>query len=143
MALPVVDAVVEGTRFQITVLDAVMGRRLYLRLLKAVAPGLAKLAKLAGLKDHEDESAMLGALASAIESLDVQLFDDLCEAMAAGTRMPRDDGSSVALAPVFGVFFAGKYNLLMQWLLAALNANKFLDFLPESFAHGSAGSAKP
>ena len=140
MALPVVDVVVEGTRFQITVLDAVTGRRLYLRLLKAVAPGLAKLA---GLKDQEDESAMLGALAGAIENLDENLFDDLCNALSANTRMPQDNGSTISLGPVFGVYFAGKYNFLMLWLLAALNANKLLDFLPESFAHGSAGSAKP
>lgn len=130
-ALPTVEATVDGTRFQITLLDAVTARKLYLRLLKSIAPGLAGLAKVSSVND---ESAMLTAFADIVAGLDVDLFEDLCNVMAESTRIPSNDGSTVKLSAVFGGFFAGKYTMMVQWLVAALSANEFLDFLPANFA---------
>jgi hypothetical protein len=134
-ALPVVESVVDGIRFQITMLDAVSARGLFFRLAQSVAPGLAKLAQVASA---DDESAVLSAIADTIVGLDVKLFDELCTVMSESTRIPSNDGSTVKLSAVFGGYFAGKYVLMIKWLVACLNANKFLDFLPGNLALGNA-----
>lgn len=146
MGMPVENVVVDGVRFQITLLDAVTARRLYLRLVKSIAPGLASLAKAfsANKSDGaemapEEEAELMTALADIVAGLDVQLFDDLCDAFAAATIIPRDDGSTLRLQPAFGAYFAGKYTFMIKWLLAALSANKFLDFLPGNFDRASEG----
>lgn len=134
--LPVVECCVEGVNYQVTLLDAVSARQLYLRLLKSIAPGLAGLASLS---DKSSEIALLSAFADIVAGLDVKLFDDLCNAMAASTRIQNPDGSTTVLGAVFGIYFAGKYNHLIQWLVACLNANKFLDFLPGGLLNGNPG----
>lgn len=127
-SLPTVDFEVAGIRYQTTLLDAVTGRKLYLRILKAAAPGLAKLA------DGEDKSGVAElfavALAEVIGSIPEDLFDDLCNTFAASTIIPRQNGiTKLSDKEVFGAHFAGKYKDLTDWFIACMKANKFLDFL--------------
>lgn len=129
MALESKEFVVGGVRYSTTVLDAVTGRRLYLRVVKAAAPGLEKLAGA----DGDTTSAMLGMVAGVLDGLEVQLVDDLCNAFGDVTVICSGDKRVKLSQEVFGQHFAGKYKDLTEWLLECLKANKFLDFLSGSF----------
>jgi hypothetical protein len=132
--LPLAEFVVDGNRYRATALPAIAGRKLYLRVLKAAAPGLAVIA---GAKDGDADSAVLGLIATVVQNLDVQLFDDLCDQMAAQTVLLESD-RQIPLSSVFEVHFSARYQPMVQWLLECLKVNKFLDFLP-----GNAGLGKP
>lgn len=134
--LPTHDFTVGGVRYSTTVLGAIKGRALYLRLLKAVGPALPKLA---GLSENPEES-LLGALSGILQGLDCDLLDALCTEFAAVTVMPSDDGTKrVPLGPVFDIHFAGKYQHMVGWLVECVKLNGFVDFLAEIFGRVKAG----
>jgi hypothetical protein len=139
MSLESKEFSVGGVRYRTTVLDAVTGRRLYLRILKAAAPGLKGMADA---KDKDTASVMLGLVAEVLGNLDEQLFDDLCDVLGGVSVICQGDKQVKLTGDVFGMHFAGKYEDLTNWLLECLKANKFLDFLSGTFGHASDAPAK-
>lgn len=137
MALPQEQFEIDGHSYQVTALDAVAGRKTYLRVLKAVSPALAAVA---GSEEKDQERLLVKALVEVFQGLDVQLFDDLCSQMA-GQTVLTNDGKKLPLDSVFGLHFAGRYKALTQWLLKCLQVNKFFDFLPANVDLEKLGSA--
>lgn len=127
---------VDGITYRTTLLSAVEGRGLYLRLVKAIAPALDSLAHL---KTGDPEAVMLEALGKILGSLEGALFEDLCTAMCEYTVCPRTGGEDSLKADFGGVHFAGKYNRLLKCVVEFVKANGMLDFLHEISAAGLTG----
>lgn len=120
---------VEGVKFRLTMLDAVVGRRLFVRLLKVLGPAARALEEGSSL-------SMVASLAGgALESLPPELLDELCDLFARQTQLVLD-GREPFLDQAkdgpdsFKRFFAGRYMLLLSWVWANLEYN-YADFLGE------------
>ena len=119
-------------KYVTTQLDAVTGRRIFLRLVMAVAPVLERL-DVKGKSDEAKETAFMSAVASALASLDEDLLDTLCEVFGAVTRHVVKPGQEMPLDKgYFGLHFAARYVEMTKWLLECCRANGLLSFLPAS-----------
>lgn len=127
MARPTITTRIGDTNYRITALSATEGRRVYLRLIKVLAPGLAKLPSL---KDAENGDKLLGVVIGSLDGLDEGTLDMFCELFGKASEIQTGDNTWVTLADgAFGEHFAGKYGEMTQWLIACIKANKFIDFL--------------
>ena len=106
-----------GTEYTVTTLGGVEGRKVYLRLVKALGPALRA-------------DAVGAMLANAIEALPEEVFDSLCATFAERTTVLLPDGRTPSLARVFDVHFSGQYRAMTEWLYFCVEVN-FGDFLGE------------
>jgi len=109
--------------YKITALDAINGRRVFLKLIKLLGP-------LAQAK---------GSLGEALKGLEEKDLDDLCDAFAKVTTITYTDTSSgktvqeAKLGPTFGEHFSAAYMTMFSWLKASAEVN-FGDFLAKALA---------
>lgn len=104
--------VVDGFDYKATMLGALQGRRLWLKLLHVLAGPLKALAS------HEtfDQAAGVGAVAALIDALDDGTAEELYEVFGKsclvrnGERWPQLEGV------VFDTHFAGRYVEMSKWL---------------------------
>lgn len=129
MSRPVTTVKIQGNTYKITALPATEGRRIYLKLAKILAPGLAKLPSL---KDASNVDKLLGVVVGSLDGLDEDTLDQFCEAFGNSTEWVVSDKQQITLAPAaFGEHFCGQYAAMTQWLVECIKANKFIDFLSD------------
>jgi hypothetical protein len=120
MGRSVVEVDVLGSRYELTQLGAIKGRKILAVLTRV-------LGKAAGGIGSEDSG--LGAL---LESIDEAALTALCDAFGESSRVLLDNGNKPQLTGViFDDHFAGNYAGLLLWLAECLRLN-FSDFLDES-----------
>lgn len=128
MPRPVTDVHIDGFQYKITALPATEGRRLYLALIKVLAPGLEKLPSL---KDAKSADKILALVSGSIEGLDIHTLDDFCETFGRHCEIIRGQNAMTISPAEFGEHFSGRYAAMTKWLLECIKANKFLDFLAD------------
>lgn len=124
--------------YNIRQLGALEGRKLWLELVQALTAPLEKLARAEGGKI--DDAALIGALGSLVDALDVDTAERLYAAFGKhseihiidehGDRWPTLEGV------VFDDHFAGDYVAMSQWLGECIVFN----FLDGFFPGGSVGA---
>lgn len=118
------------TNYKVTQLRAVKGRRLLVKLLKALGPAAT------AIQDAKDGNvgALLGKLTG---SLDEDLVDELCDTFAGCTEFDLGNGKWIGLGETgqFDLRFAGKYGDMVKWLTFALEVN-YGSFLGEFLKSG-------
>jgi hypothetical protein len=124
---------IDGETYEIRILDAITGYRVYVKLLNAVGGALAGAG---GLKGSGPELA-LKALGSALANLTPELAEELRSTFAKATCLVKD-GKKPELKDVFLTHFRGRYAHMSKWMFECIRAN-FADFL----ADGANGSANP
>lgn len=126
-----IEFTVDGKDYVTTQLDAISGRRIFFRLVKAIAPALENLPS-GSEKAAELEQKFLVAIGNVLSTLDERLFDDLCAVFGKSTAH-KIDGREVVLEPgYFGIHFAANYVSMVKWLIEVCKANGLFDFLPKS-----------
>ncbi len=125
--LPVVEWTTDGVKFKTTLLDAVSGRKLALRVVQAMAPALKNISSV----DLKDGTALMASMfAEVLGNLSPDLYDELCQNFFDTTVMPRAGGEDSLKGETAGAYyFAGKYDLLMRCVWEWCKANGFLGFL--------------
>lgn len=130
--LKAIEFSVDGQNYVTTQLSAIEGRRIFLRLVKAIAPALDSLPN-GKEKDAELEQKLLVAAGNVLATLDENLFDALCATFGHSTQHKTDDNRTVTLDPgYFGMHFAARYVSMVKWLMECCKANGLFDFLPKS-----------
>lgn len=106
-------------QYKVTELDAVLGRRVFVRLLKIAGPALAKLE--GGL----DEGALASALTDLLTRLEPSDFDYFCDTFASVTEVSggKYSKTSPQLDDVFSLHFASNYLDMFAWLAFCLKLN--------------------
>lgn len=122
---------VDGQSYSTSQMSAVDGRKVFLRLVKAVAPALDKLDFSKSTDADQREQSMLKAAASVLASLDEELLELLCEEFGSRTVHVINPTKTPQMDRVyFGPHFAGRYVQMTKWLLECCKANGLLSFLP-------------
>lgn len=106
--------------YKVTQLDAVKGRRAFVRLAKFVGPAMVKL-EGSGTPDERVGQAIVAFLADLSEA-DLDYF---CDTFAAVTEVSAGKYGAAApqLDSVFSVHFAGDYLSMTQWLVFCFKLN--------------------
>lgn len=137
-SFPRQDVQIDGHTFEIPVLDALVGRRLVVKLMNALAPALAQATKQDG---KEAQGAAL--IGTALEGLTPELLGEFCDAFGSQSRVDVGDGKRPLVKDVFSSLFAGKYSLMFKWLFECCRAN-FADFLADgALTSALQAAAKP
>lgn len=118
---------IDGETYEIRLLDAIAGAKLYAKLLSAFGGALKGLGKVD--PKNPDEIA-LPAIGTVLSSLTPELFEELRATFARATCLVKD-GKRPELKDVFMTHFRGRYGHMSKWMLACLKAN-FADFLGDS-----------
>lgn len=127
MGRPVTTTHIGDHNYRITALSATEGRRIYLALIKVLAPGLAKLPSL---KDAANSDKLLGVVVGSLDGLDERTLDMFCDAFGKSSEVQTGENQWVTLeSGAFGEWFAGRYADMTKWLIECIKANKFIDFL--------------
>lgn len=107
--------------YKVTALNALDGRKVFVRLVKMVGPGLS------AYKASPDMASALtqgmGALISALSEEDVE---HLCNKLSASTEVSGGDYGEKRRPQLDGVFlthFAANYFEMIEWLIFALEVN--------------------
>lgn len=135
---------IDGETYDIQMLDAVRGFRVYTKLLGAVGGVLENAGKLEG------NPAELGLklLGSALKSITPELAEELRSTFAAHSSVTLADGKKPQVKDVFLMHFRGRYLHMSKWLFECVKVN-FADFLAEgssvnlSALLGNFGSKSP
>jgi hypothetical protein len=128
VALPTKRVTLDGVTFELTTLPGTKAYALWLRILKALGPGLD------AVSEKDGEAAVLKALAGALRSLSLEDAEAIRESFAAYSKVETAPGQMPSVASVFDFQFAGKPKLVGKWLFECIKLN-FADFLDESFAN--------
>lgn len=115
---------IDGVMYEVTQLDALKGRRVFVRFAKIVAPVLTTLKTAKG----DEEQLLAGVLAQLFTSVSEDDVDFFCDAFAPSTRLLKD-GKKPRLSDAFAFHFAGNYAALLQWLAFCVEVN-FGSFFP-------------
>jgi len=139
MARPVKERVICGHTYKVTLLGALQGRLMLVRLVKTFGPALAAfLEGVLNAKGGLTESLALGS-ADAIRDLALKLTEkdlaDISDQLAHFTAVVISHDTEPQLDKILDEHFAGRYDAYMQWLGFALEAN-FASF----FGASSSGS---
>lgn len=127
MARPVTTTRIGEHQYRITALSANEGKRIYLRLIKVLAPGLAQLPTL---KDAANVDKLLGVVTGSLDGLDEATLDMFCETFGKATELQVSNDQWITLEPAaFGEHFCGRYGDMTRWLIECIKANRFIDFL--------------
>lgn len=133
-SLPSHSFILAGNRYRTTVLGAIRGRQLYLRLLKALAPMLQTLDPS---KLQEDHGQIFPLIAAAVSEFPEKLLDDLCEAFGEKTVYLVNDKELTLDPGMFDLHFAGRPGDVISFVVECVKFNKFLDFLPATSKESS------
>ncbi len=106
---------ISGVDYHVTTLGAIEGRKVYVQLMKALAPGL---------KSSKTEDF----LSNVLMNLDEAVVVDLSDRFARVTTVDVGGALRPCLKDIFDLHFAGKYSEMTQWLMFCLEVN-FGDFL--------------
>lgn len=109
--------------YRVRQLPAIQGRKVLVRLMKMFGPALESLGK-------NTEANIGSMLSGALENLDEEVFESLCDTFAKYTEFELPNGNYVGLGEVgmFDQHFTGKYGQMLQWLAFCVQVN-FADFL--------------
>jgi len=124
--------------YRVTQLDALSGRKLFIRLAKIAGPALGEF----DTKDAQKSiAAVLGKIAASLSDEDMDAF---CDVLAKTTEVAGGEYNqrSPQLADVFALHFAGKYLEMFQWLAFALEVN-FGDFFSRALGSGALAAKQP
>lgn len=116
---------IDGTTYEIQILDAIRGYRIYVKLINAFGGALESTGNVAGAKQEEIALKLLGA---AMRSLPAELAEELRSTFAASCSVVMADGKKPQVKDVFAVLFRGRMLHMSKWLLECVKAN-FADFL--------------
>jgi hypothetical protein len=115
--LETVTKEIEGTTYEVRQLDAVKGRKVFVRFAKLIAPALAEI------QGQKDPNAALGRVVSTFAAgIDEETLDYFCDAFAPTTCIV-EGAKKPELSKVFALHFAGKYFELVQWLVFCFEVN--------------------
>ncbi len=119
--------------YEVQQFGAKQGRRILVKVFKLLGPALGEAA--GADKGQTDGATISALLRSASESVDVDLFDEVCDAFAQCTRVHLDDKRAPKLDDDdnFDQVFAGNYAEMFQWLAFAFEVN-YGSFLGASLA---------
>ncbi len=105
-------------------LGAITGRKVFARLVRALGRTIGGLDKAKEL----DRAAVMAAISAALDSLDDDTVDFLCEKFGESTTVLRENGRTPTLkGPIFDDEFSGKYAAMTEWLVCCVEVN-FADF---------------
>ena len=128
MALPTCSKTINGREYETTLLDAVKGRAVFLRLAKVLGSG----ASAAGEKIPKGTwAASVAGMAGAIERLSEEDLTYFSDTFALASTVQVDGGSRVSVRDVYAVHFAGKIREMLEWLLFCFESN-YADFFGEA-----------
>ncbi len=127
MALANKRITVDGDEYELTQLGSLEGRKIWLRILKAISCVITELAAA----EHIDEKATAGAAASLVQNLDEETFEILCNAFAKRTRLVQGAKMPLLDGAIFDVHFAGRYVTMTKWVGECLVFN-FANFFEGS-----------
>lgn len=102
--------------YKVTQLQAIKGRRLLVKLLKALGPAAEALS----VSSQDNAGALIGKLTA---GLDEALVDELCDTFAARSEFQLENGKWMDLAGQFDLHFAGQYGEMAKWLAFAVEVN--------------------
>lgn len=117
--------VIDGVEYRVTQFGALEGRKVLLRLLKAVGPLFAAFAELKGEGEGKLKDA-IPHLDSALNGLKEEDLEYLCDVFARCTEV-KLNGKWPNLPDVFDLHFTGKYISMFAWLKFCVEVN-FSDF---------------
>jgi len=123
---------IDGEKYEIRLLDAIHGYRVYVKLLNAVGGALEGAGSLKGSSKGELALKTIGA---ALKNLSPELAEELRSTFAKTTCIVKPDGKKPELKDVFLTHFRGRYAHMSKWLFACIKAN-FADFLAEGSSEG-------
>ncbi len=115
---------IDGHDYKATMLGALAGRRLWLKLLHVLAGPLKELASHGTL----DQKAGVGAIASLLDALDEGTAEELYEVFGKSCRVRNGERWPQLEGVVFDTHFAGRYVAMTKWLgeMIAFNFASFL-----------------
>lgn len=111
---------IEGVTYEVRQLDAVRGRRVFVRFAKLVAPLLTAVKNTP--KGTTGEAQLAGIVADVFEAISEDDFDFFCESFAGSTCIVEGDRKP-ELSKCFSLHFAGKYLEMLQWLAFCFEVN--------------------
>lgn len=120
--------VIDGHDYKITMLGAVQGRKLWLKLLNVLAAPLAALAQAPQL----DEQAGAAALSAAIKALDEGTLEEMYALFGARCEVRVGERSPLLEEAIFDMHFAGRYMAMTKWLWECISFNFTADFLGDT-----------
>jgi hypothetical protein len=131
--------VIGGVEYRVTQLGAIMGRAVFLRLVKAIGPVLASLASKEGTLSalvkgggKVDTTVDFGEILSHL-NLSEDDAKYLCDAFAEKTFVVEAPDKMPKLSNVFDEHFAGRYAAMGQWIAFCVKLN-YADFFSDSLA---------
>jgi hypothetical protein len=112
-------ATIDGQEYEITQLGALEGRKIWLRLVGALAAAIKELAA------HEtlDERAVASAAASVVSNLDEATFELMCKAFAKRCRVVNGAAAPLLDDVNFDLHFAGQYIRMTKWFAECVMYN--------------------
>lgn len=121
---------VDGDEYEITSLGAKKGRKIWLKLVTALAPAMRELSKQGSTLT---EQVVLAALAAAIEHLDDDITEALYEAYGetCTVRIPETGNTPNLTGAVFDQHFSKRYVAMSKWLWECTRFN-FASFLDDT-----------
>jgi hypothetical protein len=125
---------IDGETYEIRILDAITGYRVYVKLLNAVGGALEGAGALKGGSGGELALKVLG---SALANLKPELAEELRSTFAKSCCLVKD-GKKPELKDVFLLHFRARYAHMSKWMLECVKAN-FADFLADE----SNGNSNP
>lgn len=108
-----------GVTYEVRQLDAVRGRRVFVRFAKVVAPALGALKAAAKMSPDEALAYALGQLVGNVSEEDLDFF---CDVFAPATCLV-EGNNRPELAKRFELHFAGKYLEMLEWLAFCFEVN--------------------
>ncbi len=125
---------IDGVTFELSLLGAKTGRRVLTRLMNALGPVIA------GASLSNEKERALTLISGALENLDPDFVDFLCETFAPISFVEVEGGKRPKVSEVFDVFFRAKYGLMIKWLIECVKYN-FGDFLADGTLTSSLSQA--
>lgn len=122
MHLPIKTVTIDGVEYEITTLDAIKARRIWVRLVKALGPGI----EAAAASDAPQEAG-LKLLGATLERLPDDLLGEIADVFGESCTVSLE-GRKPTVASVARFHFAGRPLHWSKWLLECAKVN-FADFL--------------
>ncbi len=131
---------IDGDEYEITSLGAKKGRKIWLKLVHALAPAMREMAA-GGSK--LTETTALSALAAAIENLDDDVTESLYEAFGetCTVRIKETGNTPNLTGAIFDMHFAQRYLSMSKWLWECIRFN-FASFLDDTSLGSMSGLLK-
>lgn len=125
MAVEIKSKQIGDCTYRVRQLPAVQGRKVLVRLMKMFGPALGSMES-----NGNAEGNVLQMLSTALENLDEDMFDSLCDTFAKYTEFELPNGNYIGLGEqgMFDQHFTGKMGQMTQWLVFCVQVN-FADFL--------------